>query len=149
MAFKCNWCVEACPGVFCIELHNTWIIWVDTNDHLSLIVASIAEWDVDILEPWVLLIVHLLVPDNAFCLADDLMEPYRPIVDRLVRHIIINFDDLEDLSLELKRKLLAIPTIDVTIDGHNRPLMVAVDQTTASLYKCYAGESKRIIYPEL
>ncbi len=86
---------------------------------------------------------------NAYCLADDLMEPYRPIVDRLVRHIIKNFDDLEDLSLELKRTLLAIPTVDVTIDGHNRPLMVAVDQTTASLYKCYAGESKRIIYPEL
>ena len=86
---------------------------------------------------------------NAYCLADDLMEPYRPVVDHLVRHIIANFNDLKNLSLELKRELLSIPTIDVSIDGRNRPLMVAVDQTSMSLYKCYAGESKHITYPTL
>lgn len=86
---------------------------------------------------------------NAYCLADDLMEPYRPLVDGVVRSIITDHEDLETLSLEMKRELLSIPTMDVTINGQVRPLMVAVDQTVTSLYKCFAGESKRLIYPEL
>jgi CRISPR-associated protein Cas1 len=86
---------------------------------------------------------------NAYCLADDIMEPYRPIIDVVVRKMITSYDDIEDLTIEMKRDLLSIPTIDVCINGHTRPLMVAVDQTTTSLYKCYAGESKRLIYPKL
>lgn len=86
---------------------------------------------------------------NAYCLADDLMEPYRPIVDSVVRGIITKQDDYEEMNLEMKRELLSIPTLDVTINGQTRPLMVAVDQTVASLNRCFAGESKRLIYPEL
>lgn len=86
---------------------------------------------------------------NAYCLADDVMEPYRPLVDKVVRRIITDRDDIENLTADIKRELLSIPMMDVTIDGHQRPLMVAVDQTTTSLFKCYAGESRRIIYPTL
>lgn len=86
---------------------------------------------------------------NAFCLADDVMEPYRPIIDRVVRKVIARGEPIDELTLEMKRELLAIPTTDVFIAGQMRPLMVAVDQTTSSLYKCYAGQSKRIIYPVL
>lgn len=86
---------------------------------------------------------------NAYCLADDLMEPYRPLVDRIVRGIITKHDDYEEMSLEMKRELLSIPTLDVSIKGQTRPLMVAVDQTVASLNRCFAGESRRLIYPDL
>ncbi len=86
---------------------------------------------------------------NAYCLTDDIMEPYRPVVDGLVRRIIARHKDLGELTLEIKRELLSLPTIDVHINGHDRPLMVAVDQTVASLYKCFSGEAKCLIYPEL
>ena len=86
---------------------------------------------------------------NAYCLADDIMEPYRPLIDGVVRHIITRYENVEELTVEMKRELLSIPTIDVSINGHNRPLMVAVDQTTASLFKCFSGESKRLIYPSI
>lgn len=84
---------------------------------------------------------------NAYCLADDVMEPYRPYVDRLVVEI---FDGgAVELGKEQKAKLLSIPVLEVTINGQRSPLMVAVGQTTASLYKCFSGESRRIIYPEM
>ena len=86
---------------------------------------------------------------NAYCLADDIMEPYRPYVDSLVCEIIASGVDYTELTREIKAKLLSIPVIDVTIDGERSPLMIAVGQTTASLYKCFSGEARKIIYPIL
>lgn len=86
---------------------------------------------------------------NAYCLADDIMEPYRPYVDVLVADIIERFPDYEKLTTEIKRELLQIPTIDVTINENRSPLMIAVSITTASLAKCFSGELRRISYPEL
>lgn len=85
---------------------------------------------------------------NAYCLADDVMEPYRPYVDELVIEIVKSEMDYSQLTKDLKAKLLSIPTIEVRIGGQRSPLMVAVGQTTASLYKCFSGELRRIIYPE-
>jgi len=85
---------------------------------------------------------------NAYCLADDIMEPYRPFVDKLVLQIIdSNKYNIEELSKELKGELLQIPVIDVQINGKRSPLMVAVSTTTRSLYKCFSGENRKIIYP--
>lgn len=86
---------------------------------------------------------------NAYCLADDIMEPYRPYVDRLVAEIVGNGEDLSELTKSLKARLLSIPVLDVTINGMRSPLMIAVGQTTASLYKCFSGESRKISYPEM
>lgn len=84
---------------------------------------------------------------NAYCLSDDIMEPYRPYVDRLVAEL---FDaGCRELTKEVKVKLLSIPILDVVINGERSPLMIAVGQTTASLYKCYSGELRKIIYPEM
>lgn len=85
---------------------------------------------------------------NAYCLADDIMEPYRPYVDELVYSIVKDkgINNL-DLSKDIKAQLLSIPTLDVVIGGKRSPLMVAVTQTTASLYKCFTGELRRIAYP--
>lgn len=85
---------------------------------------------------------------NAYCLADDIMEPYRPYVDELVFGIVHNGANYGELSKELKVQLLEIPTLEVKIGGKRSPLMVAVSQTTASLYKCFSGELRHIAYPE-
>jgi len=107
---------------------------------------------------------------NAYCLADDIMEPYRPFVDETVINLIqvmtknpelfptpktkdIDVDETEDnkniLTKEMKAELLKTLTVDTFFDDATRPLMVGVNITTASLAKCYTGETRRIIYPEL
>lgn len=86
---------------------------------------------------------------NAYCLADDIMEPYRPYVDELVLSIVKSGQDYEELTKDLKAQLLSIPTIDVQISGKRSPLMIAASTTTASLAKCFGGEIRKIIYPEM
>lgn len=86
---------------------------------------------------------------NAYCLADDIMEPYRPYIDMLVYDITVQYGIDIELSKDIKAELLSIPTLDVIIDGKRSPLMIGVSQTTASLYKCFKGEFRKIIYPEI
>ena len=86
---------------------------------------------------------------NAYCLADDIMEPYRPFVDRLVFDILRSGDCSETLEKQHKATLLTIPTLDILIKKKRSPLMVGLQDTTASLSKCYANELKRIVYPEI
>ncbi|MDR0437965.1 MAG: type II CRISPR-associated endonuclease Cas1 [Bacteroidales bacterium] len=87
---------------------------------------------------------------NAYCLADDIMEPYRPFVDKLVVEIVETHGRASlqtDLTKDIKIKLLQIPVLDVIINDQRSPLMVAVTQTTASLAKCFLGENRKIVYP--
>ena len=86
---------------------------------------------------------------NAYCLADDIMEPYRPYVDELVIGILESGADCSELTTDLKRQLLGLPVKEVSIGGQRSPLMVAVTQTTASLVKCFSGELRKIVYPEM
>ena len=85
---------------------------------------------------------------NAYCLADDIMEPYRPYVDQLVVEICEEEIPMA-LTKELKVQLLSIPTLDVEIDGQHHPLMVAVSLTASSLLRCFQGEIRKISYPLL
>ncbi|MDE6000068.1 MAG: type II CRISPR-associated endonuclease Cas1 [Bacteroidaceae bacterium] len=85
---------------------------------------------------------------NAYCLADDIMEPYRPFVDELVIQIMKTVDDYSELTRDIKAMLLKIPVLDVQIEGKRYPLMIAAGITTASLAKCFSGESRQIKYPE-
>ena len=90
---------------------------------------------------------------NAYALADDIMEPYRPFVDEIVYNIVQKYYDenkLEqkyELTTELKAELLIIPVIDIVIDNEKSPLMIAMQRTTASLFHCFEGSSKKILYP--
>ena len=84
---------------------------------------------------------------NAYCLADDIMEPYRPYVDRLVMQLYDKYLNCEELTKDLKAELLQIPVLDVVISGKKSPLMIAVSTTTSSLQKCYSGELRKIVYP--
>lgn len=85
---------------------------------------------------------------NAYCLADDIMEPYRPYVDHLVLSVINKGTATHELTTDMKRNLLTLPVIDVVIEGKKSPLMIAVMQTTASLAKCFNGELRKIAYPD-
>lgn len=84
---------------------------------------------------------------NAYCLADDIMEPYRPYVDELVYKLMLLPTRPQELSREVKAELLKIMTCDVLMMGKIRPLMVSVSSTTASLYKCFTGEERVLKYP--
>lgn len=86
---------------------------------------------------------------NAFCLADDIMEPYRPFVDWLVRLLVVEGEPLDELTPSLKRKLLSILTVDVEVDGQTRPLQLALSTTTKSLADCYAKEKRVLKHPRL
>lgn len=86
---------------------------------------------------------------NAYCLADDIMEPYRPYVDRLVLGIMDSVVGYSELTKEIKAQLLRIPVLDVCIAGKQSLLMIAATQTTASLFRCFNGESRKIVYPEI
>ena len=85
---------------------------------------------------------------NAFCLADDVMEPYRPLVDAKVLNIMAeNYE--EELTTEIKLKLLSVLTDTVYYKDSKSPLMIALSRTSSSLQKCYSGKSKKISYPKL
>lgn len=86
---------------------------------------------------------------NSYCLADDVMEPYRPIVDELVVKVWNEKGRPIELNTELKKELLQIPNMDIIIDGQSSPLMVGLQRTTASLAACFEGTQRKIIYPEL
>lgn len=86
---------------------------------------------------------------NAYCLADDIMEPYRPYVDELVADYTDENGYPDELTPGIKRVMLSVPVLDVRINGQRSPLMLAAGQTAASLARCFSGESRKLVYPEL
>lgn len=86
---------------------------------------------------------------NPFCLADDIMEPYRPFVDILVYDYIVAGGEIESLDKANKSVLLQLPAMDVKIDSKQSPLMNAMSRTTSSLYACFEGSSRKLLYPTL
>lgn len=85
---------------------------------------------------------------NAFCLADDIMEPYRPLVDAKVLEILQEFDE-QDLITPIKAKLLGVLTETVYFDDYKSPLMVGLSTTASSLQQCFMGKTRKISYPRL
>jgi len=85
---------------------------------------------------------------NAFALADDIMEPYRPFVDQYVLGGSPPFDTpTGTMTKEMRAKLLQVLTCDVSIGGVRRPLMVALSSTTASLARYFRKESDELALP--
>lgn len=85
---------------------------------------------------------------DAYCLADDIMEPYRPFVDMKVLEMWKKGGITSDISSEQKRELLGVTTMDVNISGHRSPMMLAIQTTAQSVQKCFSGEARKIIYPD-
>lgn len=84
---------------------------------------------------------------NAYCLADDIMEPYRPYIDEIVVNLMMSPHRPDELTRDVKAELLKIATRDVMMMQKMRPLVVAVSSTSSSLYKCFIGEKRLINYP--
>jgi CRISPR-associated protein Cas1 len=82
---------------------------------------------------------------NAFCLADDLLEPFRPLVDRVVRRLQRQGQDAVDKTA--KRALLELLTATVRVADQSGPLMVALHRMVASLVDCYQGTATRLLIP--
>lgn len=85
---------------------------------------------------------------NAFCLADDIMEPYRPLVDAKVIEIMQNHEG-DELTTQIKSELLSILTQTVYFEDMKSPLMVGLSRTASSLQHCFAGTARKINYPNL
>ena len=92
--------------------------------------------------------IHHKSKYNAFALADDIMEPFRPIVDEKVLEIMKNYDE-QELNTVIKSELLQILTRTVYFEEEKSPLMVALQKTSSSLQQCFTGERKKIKYPKL
>ena len=86
---------------------------------------------------------------NAYCLADDIMEPFRPFVDWKVHELNEKYPGMDKLEKEIKAELLDFLTFDLYYEKCVRPLMVGLAQTTASLARCIGGKQKKIEYPAL
>ena len=84
---------------------------------------------------------------NAFPLADDLMEPYRPYVDQIVYSLYQ--DGVMTLNASSKQALLRLLFIDTVFKDITRPLELGLTMTSASLVKCLKGEQKQLVFPIL
>ncbi|GGD27215.1 type II CRISPR-associated endonuclease Cas1 [Flavobacterium orientale] len=92
--------------------------------------------------------IHHKSKYNAFALADDIMEPFRPIVDEKVYELMNNYKE-QELNTQLKSEMLQILTRTVYFKEEKSPLMVALQKTASSLQQCYSGDRKKIKYPKL
>jgi CRISPR-associated protein Cas1 len=86
---------------------------------------------------------------NAYCLADDIMEPYRPFVDRAVLACLQEGKGTDLLSKDIKSQLLSVLSQDVLFEKERSPLMAGLTKTTASLSACFEGKRRKIVYPSL
>ena len=92
--------------------------------------------------------IHHKSKYNAFALADDIMEPFRPIVDEKVFDIMKRYQE-QELNTAIKAELLQILTQTVYFKEEKSPLMVGLQKTASSLQQCFTGNRKKIKYPKL
>lgn len=92
--------------------------------------------------------IHHKSKYNAFALADDIMEPFRPLVDEKVFEIMQRYDE-QELNTKIKAELLQVLTRTVYFKDEKSPLMVALQKTASSLQQCFMGKRKKIKYPKL
>jgi CRISPR-associated protein Cas1 len=84
---------------------------------------------------------------NSYCLADDLMEPYRPFVDKLVFELSERATS-EELEKEQKREILSLLSSDVVLNKETRPMMIAMEKTAFSVVKVFKGKKQKPSFPQ-
>jgi CRISPR-associated protein Cas1 len=87
--------------------------------------------------------------DNPFCLADDVMEPLRPLVDRTVKQILCDASSPPSETLETahRKPLLALLSQEVQFDQTTGPLMAVLPRYIASFYRLLTQEDQHLIVP--
>jgi len=91
--------------------------------------------------------VHHHRRNNPFCLADDIMEPLRPLVDNSVADLLIKYGSNAEFGKEHRRYLLELLTHTVSFDGQQGPLMVQLPRFIASAYNVLTGKADKLITP--
>jgi CRISPR-associated protein Cas1 len=88
---------------------------------------------------------------NHYPLADDIMEPFRPIVDLLVMDWLDSYPELHEIVKETKRHILTLPQLNVLQkygqQKQHPSLETAVERVATTLAQCYMGEKKQLPYP--
>ncbi|MBW7850892.1 MAG: type II CRISPR-associated endonuclease Cas1 [Rhodospirillales bacterium] len=87
---------------------------------------------------------------NPFCLADDLLEPYRPFVDWRVR-LLCDESGTEVPSLDHRPNraaLLSLFNETVVVEGRRLPFLLAIQTGAVSLCRALVGEGKTLALPE-
>ena len=85
---------------------------------------------------------------NAFCLADDLMEPYRPTVDRAVAEYMSTHDEPYHLESAAKQHIIGELTGRYDVDGQQRTLFDTAARMAASLADVFLGNAEELELPE-
>lgn len=85
---------------------------------------------------------------NAFALADNLMEPYRPFVDAIVCQIVNGKKPYDELTKDHKAQLLTIATVDVKFRGERSPLLNSTHFLATAVAKCFGGDARKLALPE-
>ena len=96
-----------------------------------------------------LLGIHHRNKYNNFCLADDIMEPYRPFVDRVVKKMHVGNMACMLATREEKKVLLGVLYEEVILNKERTTLMLALQRTAQSLAQCFSRVRKKICYPKL
>jgi CRISPR-associated protein Cas1 len=91
--------------------------------------------------------IHHHNRSNAFVLADDLIEPFRPVVDRLVFAAVTDFVGEADLTPPIKRRLANCLENTLQMGGETRTVRDALGRSASSLAKVFLGESETITLP--
>ncbi len=86
---------------------------------------------------------------NPFCLADDMMEVYRPMADSLVYEIKDNFPADDELTKEQKEMLISVIYQDVAIGGQTSPMQIAIQKTANSLINSYSAKKNQLVLPDI
>jgi len=86
---------------------------------------------------------------DAFCLADDVMEPFRPLVDAAVARYAASQTVEEDLSIPMKRAVLETLMGRFDVAGEARTLFDVAAMTAVSLMKVFQGSRKTLVLPDL
>jgi len=84
---------------------------------------------------------------NPICLVDDLMEPYRPIVDHVVK--LLEQKGVTTLTVEAKRCLASVVAADQTVTGSVSPMFRHMQQMTYDLSELYQGQKIKFTPPQL
>ncbi|MGI8526562.1 MAG: type II CRISPR-associated endonuclease Cas1 [Pseudolabrys sp.] len=92
--------------------------------------------------------VHHRNRGNPFCLADDLMEPYRPYVDWRAKDFIRDIEVPKDLDRPAKAAILSLFNETVVIGGRRSPLLLAIHASAASLCRMLTEDGKELVLPE-
>ncbi len=86
---------------------------------------------------------------NAYCLSDDIMEPYRPMVDQLVHELAMQHELSTDIPMVIKKPLLQLATQDCLLENKKYTLYTAIERTTASLAQSFIQSKNQILYPQI